>query len=276
MATRFLAFVLGAAACLLLFSSGPASGQSNPKVAARDQLTITVVGVKEFSARYPVGSDGAIEFPQLGRLVVEGLTAREVGELVSRQLKGADILLNPQVTVELEQTENKKVIVNGAVRAQGAVSFAGEITLLEAIVRAGGRLPEAADQVLVVRASAMTPDGGAAGDDGPAMVEVDVRRLESGDLSENLILYDGDAVFVRRAQAVTITGYVRNVGAYTVPFGATVEQALALAGGVSERGSDRRIEISRRVNGKLVTLKGVKKTDEVRPGDIIKVGPKIV
>jgi polysaccharide export outer membrane protein len=277
MATKLSSRLACILACLLLAGPHVEGRQSNPRVASRDQLTITVVGVKEFSNKYPVGSDGAIEFPQLGRLTVAGLTAREVGELVGRRLKEADILLNPQVTVELEQVATKKVMVNGSVRTQGAVSFAGELTLLEALVRAGGRLPEAADVVLVVRAASLQA-GPTATDDtaGPAMIEVDVRQLENGDLADNLVLHDGDAVFVRKAQAVTITGYVRNVGAYTVESGASVEEALALAGGISDRGSDRRIEITRRVDGKTVTLKGVKKTDQVKPGDIIKVGPKIV
>ena len=78
-------------------------------------------------------------------------------------------------------------------------------------------------------------------------------------------------MFVRKAQAVTITGYVRNVGAYNVEAGSTVEHALALAGGVTERGSEDRIEITRQVDGKSVVLKKIKKTDIVKPGDIIKV-----
>ena len=48
-------------------------------------------------------------------------------------------------------------------------------------------------------------------------------------------------------------------------------QRLALAGGVTERGSEDRIEITRLIDGKSVVLKKVKKTDIVKPGDIIKV-----
>ena len=269
---------MGVAAAIVVAAAGPVvSAQANPRVAAHDQLKITVVGVQEFSNKYAVGVDGAIEFPQLGRLAVTGLTAREVGDLVAKRLKEADIVRNPQVTVELEQTPTKRVMVNGAVRTQGPVQFAGDLTLLEALVRAGGRLPEAADLVLVVRASAVQPGASAADDPAnPGMLEVNARDLENGQLAHNVVLRDGDAVFVRKAQAVTITGYVRNVGAYNIEPGSNVEQALALAGGITERGSDRRIEITRKVNGKSVTLKGVKKTDPVQPGDIIKVGPKVV
>lgn len=277
MVTRVAFRVFLTAVCLLAAGPRLAAGQSNPKIAARDQLTITVVGVKEFTNKYPVGIDGAIEFPQLGRLPVAGLTPRELGDLLGRRLKEADILLNPQVTVELEQTPNKRVMVNGSVRTPGPVAFAGELTLLEAIVRSGGRLAEAADEVLVVRAASLQAGTGATDEtSGPSTVFVNVRELENGALEQNLVLQDGDTVFVRRAQTVTITGYVGKVGAYNIEAGSSVEQALALAGGITERGSAGRIEITRKVNGKSLTIKGVKMTDLVKPGDIIKVGPRIL
>lgn len=247
--------------------------QANPRVASRDQVSITVIGAKDLTGKYVVGPDGSIEFPQLGRLVVAGLTTGEVGTLVGRRLKDADIVRHPQVTVELEQTPTKTIMVNGAVRTPGEVAFAGELTLLQALVRAGGRLPEASDLVIVVRGNSGGAGRTAAGAD---VLEVNVREIENGVLARNLALLDGDLVLVRKAQAVTITGEVRNVGAYAVEPGSTVEQALALAGGVTDRGSSRRIEIIRKVSGRTVTLKGVKLGDDVQPGDIIKVGARIL
>jgi polysaccharide export outer membrane protein len=277
MATRFARGVLVLAVAILATGVMVRGDQGNPKVAARDQLVITVVGVQEFSRKYPVGIDGAIEFPQLGRVGVAGMTVREVGQLLAEKLKTADILLRPQVTVELEQTATKQVTVNGAVVKQGPLAYAGELTLLDALVRAGGRLPEAADTVLIVRASPLeSGPGGAETTPNPAMFEVNARELENGKLEKNLSLQDGDAIFVRKALAVTITGFVRSVGAYNIEPGSNVEQALALAGGISERGSSRRIEITRKVDGKTKTIKGVKMTDPVLPGDIIKVGPRIL
>src|SRR5688572_11897775 len=232
----------------LLVSAGgvrPVVAQQNPRIAPRDQ--------------------------------VSGMTARELGDLIAKRLKEADIVLNPQVAVEVEQTPNKRITVNGSVRSQGVVEFAGEISLLEALVKAGGRMPEAADEVLIYRSAPMQAvPGGADNSRGPTTIEVNAQELENGVMSRNVMLQDGDVVLVRKAQSVTITGFVRSVGAYTVPSGMTVEEALALAGGVSEKGSDRRIEITRKVDGKPTVLKGVKKTDIVKPGDIIKVGPRIM
>jgi protein involved in polysaccharide export with SLBB domain len=48
----------------------------------------------------------------------------------------------------------------------------------------------------------------------------------------------------------------------------TVRQVLALAGGVTDRGSMRRIQIVRKVNG-IDTAVGARLQDAVRPGDTI-------
>lgn len=266
-----LRLVAGLCLLLALVARAGAAGQNNPRIAARDQLSVTVLGVKDWTSRYPVAVDGTIEFPQIGRVHVAGLTAREAADLLSKKLKDGNILVNPQIAVEFEQTPTKKISVNGLVRTQGEISYAGEITLLGAIVKAGGRLPEAADEVLVVRnASGQTPAE-------EQLFTVNARELESGVLARNMVLQDGDKVFVRKAQAVTVTGYVRNVGAYNIESGMNVEQVLALAGGVDPvRGSEKRVEITRKENGKTITLKDVKKTDLVKPGDIIKVGRRIM
>jgi polysaccharide export outer membrane protein len=246
------------------------AAQANPRIVERDQIVVTVWGVKEYSNKYPVGADGAVEFPDLGRVKLAGLTVREAADLIAKNLKEAGFLLNPQVTVELEQTPNKRITVNGPVRSPGIITYAGEMMLLEALVKAGGLLPEAADEVLVVRApsaSTQSPD-----DPEPDSFEVNARALENGVLKHNIVLQDGDQVFVRKAQAVTVTGFVNRVGAYTIESGMNVEQVLALAGGIDPiRGSDKRIDITRKVDGKTVTFRA-KKTDAVKPGDIIRVG----
>ena len=63
---------------------------------------------------------------------------------------------------------------------------------------------------------------------------------------------------------------VRNGGYYVLDPGMTIQQAIALAGGLNERGSDRRITVTRLVNGKLVELK-VDLADKVQPNDVINV-----
>lgn len=55
----------------------------------------------------------------------------------------------------------------------------------------------------------------------------------------------------------------------------TVRQAIATAGGLTDRGSDRRIKIIRKVNNKDTEI-DAKLSDIVLPNDTIRVGPRII
>lgn len=260
MARKYRSWSLIAAALVAIASVG-AAAQDAAKVAARDQLTITVFGVEDLSGKFPVAADGTMVYPHLGAIRVAGLATSQVAATLSAKLKEAGLLLNPQVTVELIQTPNKKVLVTGAVRSPGQVPFAGELTLFEALALAGSATSEAGDLVLVVR-------GGSGAQPGEGtMLEVSRAELESGRMERNVTLQDGDQIVVPRAQQVFISGQVRSPGAYNVPSGSTVMQAIILAGGLTERGTYRGVKILR--DGKEV--KSVKTETLVRPGDTIVV-----
>ncbi len=102
------------------------------------------------------------------------------------------------------------------------------------------------------------------------VIRVDLERLQGGTLSENIALRGGDTIFVPRAESVFVSGQVRSAGEFMVRKGMTVRQVLALAGGTTDRGSTRRIQIIRRVDGKEVTM-GVTLQDQVQPGDTVVV-----
>ena len=69
---------------------------------------------------------------------------------------------------------------------------------------------------------------------------------------------------------VFVSGQVYRPGEYTIRAGMTVRQVLALAGGVTDRGSTRRIQIIRHTDGKETTI-GADQQDIVRGGDTILV-----
>jgi polysaccharide export outer membrane protein len=97
---------------------------------------------------YVVEEDGAIRFPQLGKIPVQGKTRRQLITLLSDSLKR--YVKDPVVTV---QFLNFKVTVLGEVNRQGALTNPeGKMNLIEAIGQAGdltfyGRR----DNILVIR-----------------------------------------------------------------------------------------------------------------------------
>lgn len=269
--------VLGVLAILpvaILGAQAPAPAaatQEGPKVVARDKLMVTVWGIDIYSGTFTVAPDGTMDFPDLGRVPVGGLTARQIETLMAGRLKAAGLLLDPQVTVQIEQTPTKQVTVSGAVLNPGVISYAGELTVFDAVIRAGQATLAAGEEILVLRAAS---SGGTATTEPAQSMTVNLKELRQGNFSHNVALQDGDHVIILEAEKIYIHGYVRSPGEYAVTSGMTIEQALALAGGITERGSDRRIEIKRR--GVDDPLKGVKLTDLVQAGDTIKVNRAIM
>ncbi len=257
-----------------------AAQQSNPKISARDQVKIEVFGIDSMQCKCRVDSDGTISFPPLEKAVkVAGLTVREVEKLISDKLFDEGWLtVKAKVNAELEQSPNKRVLVSGSVQRPGSVAFAGEMTVLEALLQAGSTTDDAGDTVLVIRAVAtetgvLAPPTDSKDPANANVIEVNLRELQGGLHPEkNLVLQDGDRLLVRKAEQVYIDGYVSRPGAYSVTPGMTLKQVITLAGGISERGSKDRIEITRG-DQKVKNVKYDK--TPVMPGDTITVKPRI-
>jgi len=201
------------------------------------------------------------------------MTLREVeGEL--KRLLADGYFKNPQVTVAVEQYLSQRVYVMGEVRNPGPVPLTGDMTLIEALSRAGSTLPSASGEIAIVRAQPgstgpLLPDAGKNVD----IIRANIRDLESGRRNQNIELHDGDTIFVPRAESAYVFGEVRTPGAYIVQRETTVLQALSLAGGVTEDGAMNRIKIVRLANGEKSELR-VKLNDLVSPGDTIIVPRK--
>jgi polysaccharide export outer membrane protein len=259
---------------LALVVPSSALAQSEYVVGPQDVLSITVFDTPELTGKFTVAADGTIAYAMLGRIKAEGLTLRALENELKRLLTG-DYLKNPQVTVSIDQYRSQRVFVHGEVRTPGTYPLQGDMTIMEALAAAGSATATAGDEALVIR-----PKNGKA--QGPTLpgqqsdaetIRVNLKNLQAGALDGNVRLRDGDTVVVPKAKPVFVTGQVKNAGAYPVEPGMTVLQAIALAGGVTERGSTGRIKILRPSNGVNVQLKA-KVTDLVRPGDTIVVPEK--
>jgi polysaccharide export outer membrane protein len=266
--TRLLRLI----AVLLLAGTGVAA-QTDYTIGPQDVLTIAVYDQADLSGKFTVDADGSLTFPLIGRVSAGGLTLRALEEVLRKRLADG-YLRNPQVSVSIEQYKSQRIFVMGEVRSPGAYQLTGEMTIIEAIARAGSTTPQAADEVMVVRPRQARPDGPVLPTDGDAEVlRVNLREIQEGALSKNVQLRDGDTLVVQKARSVYVFGQVKAPGAYPADKDTTVLQALSLAGGVTDRGSTGRIKIIRTVDGKKKELK-VKLTDLVEPGDTIIVAER--
>lgn len=99
---------------------------------------------------YLVSHDGHIDFPVFGELDVLGLSLDGVKELISKRVIADKLINEPVVRVELL---NLRVNVMGEVNRIGVIDVPdGNITLLDAISRAGGlSLNAAPEKIAVIR-----------------------------------------------------------------------------------------------------------------------------
>jgi len=225
-------------------------------VGPQDVLVITSYDQPDLTGKFTVETDGSFTYPLIGRVQVGGMTLRTVEELLEKDLVAKGFFRDPQVTVAIGQYRSQRIYIVGEVRAPGAYPLSGEMRLVEALALAGSTTPLASSEVVIVHEST-------------GAVHVDLHALENGDLSQNVLLANGDTISVLRADSVYVFGQVRNPGAY--PFRqktTTVLQALSLAGGVTDRASTTRIQIVRIVDGKQKEL-DADLSDVVQPRDTI-------
>lgn len=243
-------------------------------VGPNDVLLVTVYNQPQLSGKFTVEADGTLAFPLVGRVAAGGLSVRAIEDTVRQRLLAAGYLNDPKVSVVVDQYRSQQIFVMGEVKQPGSLQFTGSMTLIEALARAGSTTERAGLDVVIVRASSGSVVAGPARDPnapGGDTVRVNLQSLQSGTAAQNVSLRAGDTIFVPRAETVFVSGEVRNPGEYVMrTSGMTVRQALALAGGVTERGSSRRIQIIRSVNGKEVTIDAALQTT-MNAGDTIVV-----
>lgn len=240
-------------------------------IGAQDVLNIQVFDEPDLSTKYRVEADGMITFPLIGRIMASGLTLREFQDRLTAQL-ASEYLKKPQVRVDIDQYKSQSVYVIGEVRTPGKITMSGSMSLIEALALAGSPTTTASNELIVVHPRKSKP-GAATLPDEDAEAErtkINIKDLQVGKAGLDIVLQDGDTIFVPKAQQIYIIGQVRNPGSYVLDPGITVLQALALAGGLNDRGSDRRVKIIRVVNDKRSVI-NAKMTDIVQANDTIEV-----
>jgi polysaccharide export outer membrane protein len=183
------------------------------------------------------------------KIRADGLTAVELGNAVSEALKSGQILVDPYVTVTtVEHHLRAPITVLGAVRTPVEFQAPGAITLLEAILRAGGVAPDAGPEILVARTQPKTSESiepaRAGGDEAhPPLIErVLVRSLLDGtDPGANLVLVGGEEVRVADSGKFFVFGNVKKPGTLPVqdPNDSTVFKAVALSEGLAPNAAPR-------------------------------------
>ena len=253
----------------------PAKADQNSRytLGPQDQLKITVFDEPDLSNIYRIDSDGFITFPMINKVAASGITPTELQDRI-RTMLASGFLNHPQVRVEVEGYKSQSIIVSGEVRTPGKIMMTGAMTLVEALAAAGSPTSAASNEISVSRqkraANGTVPD-----ENDVDIIRVNLKDLQMGRAGRDLQLQDGDLINIPKALTFFITGQIRNSGALVWDSAMTVQQAIALAGGLTDRGSNRRIKADRIMPDGKVKEVSLQLEDKVQANDTIKIGNKI-
>ncbi len=187
-----------------------------------DLLDISVWGYDELAKEVTVRSDGKISFPLIGDVQASDLTPSRLDKKITKGL--ALYVKEPQVTVIVKEVaavrpevvRKNKVFILGQVKSPGIYRFAEEVSFTEAITLAGGVTKEASFEKVTVT----TKEG--------KVIPINLNRLLiQGDKSEDIMLQNGDTIYIAEAKKVLILGEVKSPGAYNLP-----EKKIGVLGGI--------------------------------------------
>jgi polysaccharide export outer membrane protein len=219
-------------------SAQPAVSGKTLTLGAGDQLRIGVFQNPELTLDTRVDGDGRITFPFLGGLEVGGQTTSQVEQLIARGLEQKDVLKKPQVSVSLVQYRSQQMAVLGYVNRPGQYVLDMNYTVSGALAQAGGVGAGGADSAILSR----TENGKSQN------IEIDLVQMfrPGASRAADIAVLPGDVLFVHRAPAFYIYGEVQRPGMQRLERDMTVMQALSAGGGLTPRGTERNMRITRR------------------------------
>ena len=245
------------------------------RLAPGDQLVMSVFKIEGYEAKGEVLSDGTINLPRLGTVLVWGLTLEEARQKITKGYR--QILRRPIVYLDLARQRPIRVTVTGEVERpgiytlqvnaskadidQGLGSGGGWPTLVDVIARAGGITADGDLSSLELMRPSYTNGGQS------KRYKFDyLTVLKNGGHAPNPLIYDGDSVRVVRADSPTTTdliagsisnfspaliqvavlGEVKSPGSIQVPPNSPLAAAILKAGGIQPiRGSIARVAVIR-------------------------------
>jgi polysaccharide export outer membrane protein len=263
--------------CCFAVNAGPTSSSEPPKLQADspariiqigpgDSVNIQVYGQPDMTTVVYVSDDGTIPVPLAGPVQIAGLSPSEASKRIEKSLKEGNFLVDPHVTLTVTVSRSQRVSVLGQVGRPGQYPIEANTTIFDLLALAGGALDAGSEDIFLLRTDA----------NGTVQrYPINLKGLEQakGAIPAQT-LRGGDSILVPKGDQFYIYGEVTAPNKYRVEPDMTIVQAIARAGGVTPRGSERRVDIKRLVEGKYVTVKA-KLNDAVKADDVIHVKESI-
>ena len=212
-----------------------------------DSIEVQVVGVDYLTYQGTIGNDGTLRLPVIGGITAAGQTALQLEHMIAERLKEHELMPAAEVLVHITEYQGKPFYVIGQIDRPGEYSMSQHMTLMDAVLIAGGldygaadwgylhrrpsreKLPTYMINTMLKNPTLPLP--------GTEVVKVDLRPLKNGGvLEEDVVLQKGDVFVVppRPRSEFYVIGAVVSPGSYELPVGEDLyaSQAIAQAGGL--------------------------------------------
>jgi polysaccharide export outer membrane protein len=211
-----------------------------------DIIRLDVYAEPDLSGAVRILKTGHASFPLIGSLEISGFSVSAAATKI-RDLYAKDYLVDPKLTLTVEEYATEYISIIGAVRNAGQIPIpvAGHIDLAAAMATAGG-LAETADanSIMLVRASGATST-------------FSMSSITNGP-SGRLKLEAGDRIIVNQSafvgKSLTILGQVGRQGPIPFPVNGRLDlvTAIAFVGGLTELANPKKITLNRK--GRIIML----------------------
>ncbi|MDP6995375.1 MAG: SLBB domain-containing protein [Candidatus Poribacteria bacterium] len=212
-----------------------------------------------------VDSQGYVVLPEVGKLVVRGMTLARFEEVAQEALSRKQFT-DLQVIVTLSELHTIQVFITGWVFRPGSYATSSVTTLFNALYLSGGPSEDGAlREIRLLRNGETTT--------------VDFYKyLMEGDSSQDIPLLPGDTIYIAPVnKLVDVAGEVRRPGIYEMSPDENFEDLLKMAGGVQPTGFAKRIQIDTVLPNQERILREVQLSIDQNPpvynGDKVQVLP---
>jgi polysaccharide export outer membrane protein len=205
-----------------------------------DLISVSVYGVPDYRVKVRIAGNGVVDLPLIGGVPVAGMTVEQAQHEVAQHLIDRQMILDPDVLIQVEDSMVDVITVTGEVFNPRAIPAYAPMSLMDAIGAVGGLKPEASHNITILRKGATEP----------LLVVLSSNPAQA--LQQNVPLYPGDRVLVPRVGVVYVVGAVTHAGAYPISPNTplTAFQAVTLAGGVGFQAARSEARIIRTSGGK--------------------------
>lgn len=174
---------------------------------AGDSIDIVVYRHDDLKRSVKIDSSGKIMYPLIGDIQAAELGVFELRDEIQKRL--TRYIVNPQVTINITGIQSQKIIVLGEVKNPGVFMMEANMSIMEAVTKAGGMTGNAnLNNVLLIRRQ-----------NGKAEISaLDLKKVLKGDdLSQDKSLHNGDIVYLPSVMIADISWFMGQLGQIISP-----------------------------------------------------------